>query len=90
MPRSRSRAGQNHFWCFHSTQVSNRGLLGLLLWTVLGFKHFLVYFAGQNKEALENAGKVATEAIENMRTVASMTIEDKMLQYVRHAADNSL
>ncbi|XP_062617340.1 ATP-dependent translocase ABCB1-like isoform X1 [Saccostrea cucullata] len=36
--------------------------------------------AGQNKEALEEAGKTATESIENMRTVASLTKEEKMVQ----------
>ncbi|KAK3108334.1 hypothetical protein FSP39_005774 [Pinctada imbricata] len=34
--------------------------------------------AGQNKEALEGAGKVAVESVENIRTVASLTKEDTM------------
>lgn len=36
--------------------------------------------AGQNKEALEDAGKVATEAIENIRTVASLSKEPRFLK----------
>ncbi|XP_063421437.1 ATP-dependent translocase ABCB1-like isoform X2 [Mytilus trossulus] len=36
--------------------------------------------AGQNKEALESAGKVANEGVENIRTVASLTKEDKIHQ----------
>ncbi|XP_065930084.1 ATP-dependent translocase ABCB1 isoform X2 [Magallana gigas] len=39
--------------------------------------------AGQNKEALEEAGKTATESIENIRTVASLTKEEKMVDNYR-------
>lgn len=38
---------------------------------------------GQNKEALEEAGKTATESIENIRTVASLTKEEKMVDNYR-------
>ncbi|KAH9508579.1 ATP-dependent translocase ABCB1 [Bulinus truncatus] len=36
--------------------------------------------AGQNKEALEDAGKVAVESIENIRTVASLSKESVFFQ----------
>ncbi|KAL5007363.1 hypothetical protein ScPMuIL_016169 [Solemya velum] len=34
--------------------------------------------AGKNKEALEGAGKVAVESIENMRVVASLSLEERI------------
>ncbi|WAR00123.1 MDR1-like protein [Mya arenaria] len=40
--------------------------------------------AGKNKEALESAGKVAIESIENIRTVASLTREGMFLDKFMH------
>ncbi|XP_023932082.1 multidrug resistance protein 1A isoform X3 [Lingula anatina] len=41
----------------------------------------------RDKEALENAGKTAVEAIENMRTVASLTKEEKFYQLYKEKLD---
>ncbi|XP_078320541.1 ATP-dependent translocase ABCB1-like isoform X1 [Crassostrea virginica] len=43
--------------------------------------------SGQNKEALEESGKTATEAIENIRTVASLCQEDRMLVLYKEQLD---
>jgi ATP-binding cassette subfamily B (MDR/TAP) protein 1 len=44
-------------------------------------------FAGKNNEALEGAGKVSTEAITNIRTIASLTKEDAFLEAYRKLTD---
>ena len=45
------------------------------------------FLKGQNKEALEESGKTATEAIENIRTVASLCQEDRMLVLYKEQLD---
>ncbi|BFY98378.1 hypothetical protein BsWGS_01418 [Bradybaena similaris] len=58
-------------------------ILGFMPFILLGGAMEIKMLAGQagkNKEALEGAGKVAVESIENIRTVAPLTKEDAFFQ----------
>nr|XP_006814548.1 PREDICTED: multidrug resistance protein 1-like [Saccoglossus kowalevskii] len=64
---------------FFGWQMTLVVLLCCPLLVVAGFLHASVLkgFANKDKDSLQGAGKIASEAVENIRTVASLTVEGR-------------